>query len=75
MSRYDYMCYSGVIKEYKPMNWRRRKAYSKRIDYALRYLSPPDIGFSDIFWVLMLILAFVPVVATPVLIIRWILGA
>lgn len=75
MTRFDLMANSGVIKEYRPMNWRRRRAYSKRVDYALRYVCPPDQTFKAVvetlFWLTVAVAAFLAVASVPVLFVRW----
>ena len=75
MTRFDLMVNSGVIKEYKPMNWRRRRALSRRIDHALRYVCPPDQTFKvvleTLFWLAVAVATFVAVASVPVLFVRW----
>ena len=75
MTRFDLMVNSGVIKEYKPMNWRRRRALSRRIDHALRYVCPPDATFTvlleTVFWLLLAGACAAGVLAVPVLFVRW----
>lgn len=79
MTRIDLMTYSGVIKEYKPMNWRRRRAYNRRIDHALRYVCPKDETFKalmeTLFWLAVAGLAAACVIAFPVMFVRWWMGA
>lgn len=75
MTRFDLMANSGVIKEYRPMNWRRRRTYSKRVDYALRYVCPPDQTFKAVvetlFWLAVAVATAAGVLAVPVLFVRW----
>lgn len=69
------MARSGVMMEYKPMNWRRRRALSRRIDHALRYVCPPDATFAalleTIFWLLLAGACAACVIACPILFVRW----
>lgn len=76
MNRFRYMAHTGVIREYQPMSWTRRsrRAYSRRVDRALRYLTPPDITFEDLFWLLIAAAAAGVVLAFPVAFVCWWLG-
>lgn len=78
MSRIDLMTYSGVIKEYKPMNWRYRRARKRRIANALRDVCPPDETFKvlleTLFWLAVAGLAAACVIAFPVMFVRWWMG-
>lgn len=75
MTRIDLMMTSGVMKEYRPMNWHRRRAYSRRIDHALRYVCPPDETFKvvleTLFWLAVAGACAACVLAVPVLFVRW----
>ena len=75
MTRFDLIANSSVIKEYRPMNWRRRRAYSKRVDYALRYVCPPDQTFKAVvetlFWLAVAGATAAAVIAFPVVFVRW----
>lgn len=76
MLRYDLMNANRVVQEYKPLGWTRRsrRAYSRKVDRALRYLTPPDITFEDLFWFLMAAAAAGVVLAFPVAFVCWWLG-
>lgn len=79
MTRIDLMIYSGVMKEYRPMNWRRRKAYSRRIDHALRHVCPPDNPFGALLEAMGSILLVLLAIGMPagfvVMFVRWWMGA
>ncbi|MDD6041958.1 MAG: hypothetical protein PUD63_12320 [Clostridia bacterium] len=75
MTRFDLIAYSGVMKEYRPMNWMRRRAYSRRIDRALRYVCPRDRAMKGLAQTIacmaVLLLMAGCAVAFPVLFVRW----
>lgn len=75
MTRIDLMLTNHTIKEYRPMNWRSRRRYSKAIDHALRYVCPPDETFKvlleTLFWLAVAALSAAAVIAFPVMFVRW----
>lgn len=75
MTRIDLMLTNRTIKEYRPMNWRSRRAYSKRVDHALRYVCPPDQTFKvvleTLFWLTVAGMAAAAVISVPVMFVRW----
>lgn len=76
MNRFHYIAHTGVMKEYKPMSWSRRsrRAYSRRVDRALRYLTPPDISFEDLVWVIIAAIVAGMALGFPVAFVCWWLG-
>lgn len=78
MTRIDLMVTNGSLKEYRPMNWRRRRAYSRRVDYRLRYVCPPDMDWlallETVFWLVVAVAAGACVVGFPIMFVRWWLG-
>lgn len=75
MTHIDLLMTNRTIKEYRPMNWRSRRRYSKAVDHALRYVCPPDQTFAAVaetlFWLLLAAAAAACVLAVPVLFFRW----
>ena len=71
MNRFDLLITNKTIKEYKPMGWASRRAYSRRIDRALRYISPPDITFEDLFWILAALAMIAAVIIFPIRVLQW----
>lgn len=74
MLRYDLMIANRVIKEYRPMNWRARRRYSRRIDHALRYVCPTFPVWETLeaaFWFILAGACIAAVIAFPVLFVRW----
>lgn len=76
MLRYDLMNANRVVQEYKPLGWTRRsrRAYSRKVDRALRYLTPPDISFEDLFWILIAAVVAGMALGFPVAFVCWWLG-
>lgn len=76
MLRYDLMNANRVVQEYKPIGWTRRsrRAYSRKVDRALRYLTPPDITFEDLFWILIAAVVAGMALGFPIAFVCWWLG-
>lgn len=75
MTRIDLMMTNQTIKEYRPMNWRSRRRYSKAVDHALRFVCPPDQTFKAVletlFWLLLAAGVAACVLYVPVGFVRW----
>lgn len=75
MRRIDLMITNHTIKEYRPMNWLSRRAYSRQIDHALRCVCPPDETFKAVletlFWLTVAAATAAALLAVPVLFVRW----
>lgn len=75
MRRIDLMVTNGTIREYKPMNWRRRRQYSRACDYRLRYVCAPDATLEAFANLLAAVVGAGAIVAAPiafvVMFVRW----